>query len=100
MNGYIVYRVISGFYIMERFLQFVAECVLPLCVRDYYIIMLDNVKTYRNEVSFFFGFYIANFILVLQTMCDAAGVRLEYLPPYSFDLHPIEMNFVYLKIWM
>ena len=33
-------------------------------------------------------------------MCDAAGVRLEYLPPYSPDLHPIETSFSQLKSWM
>ena len=62
LDGYIAYRVIPGSYTMERFLQFVAECVLPLCVRDYHVIMLDNVRTHKNEVSFLFGFYIANSI--------------------------------------
>jgi len=30
-------------------------------------------------------------------MCDAAGVRLEYLPPYSPDFNPIEASFHDLK---
>ena len=62
MNGYLAYRVISGSYTAERFLQFVAECVLPLCVRDYHVIMLDNVRTHRSKVSFPFGVYVANSI--------------------------------------
>ena len=33
----------------------------------------------------------------VQKMCDDAGVRLEYLPPYSPDLNPIEASFHDLK---
>ena len=30
-------------------------------------------------------------------MCNEAGVRLEYLPPYSPDFNPIEASFHNLK---
>ena len=33
-------------------------------------------------------------------MCEAAGVRLEYLPPYSPDFNPIEEAFAEMKAWM
>lgn len=33
-------------------------------------------------------------------MCEAAGVRLEYLPPYSPDYNPIEESFSILKRWI
>ena len=33
-------------------------------------------------------------------MCEDAGVRLEYLPPYSPDYNPIEEAFAELKAWM
>jgi transposase len=33
-------------------------------------------------------------------MCEAAGVILEYLPPYSPDFNPIEEAFAELKAWM
>ena len=36
----------------------------------------------------------------IQQICDAKGVILEYLPPYSPDLNPIEMLFNELKAWM
>jgi len=36
----------------------------------------------------------------LQEMCDEAGVRLEYLPPYSPDFNPIEEAFTELKAWI
>ena len=33
-------------------------------------------------------------------MCEATGVRLEYLPPYSPDYNPIEEAFAEMKAWM
>ena len=33
-------------------------------------------------------------------MCDTAGVRIEYLSPYSPDYNPIETTFTLLKRWM
>jgi transposase len=33
-------------------------------------------------------------------MCHEAGVVLEFLPPYSPDLNPIEEAFAELKAWM
>jgi transposase len=36
----------------------------------------------------------------IQQMCDAAGVKLLYLPPYSPDLNPIEEQFAELKAFV
>jgi transposase len=33
-------------------------------------------------------------------MCDEAGVRLFFLPPYSPDFNPIEESFAELKAWI
>lgn len=33
-------------------------------------------------------------------MCRDAGVRIEYLPPYSPDMNPIEVSFAVLKSWI
>ena len=33
-------------------------------------------------------------------MCEGAGIKLEYLPPYSPDFNPIEEAFAELKAWM
>jgi transposase len=33
-------------------------------------------------------------------MCDAAGVVLAFLPPYSPDFNPIEESFSELKAWV
>ena len=33
-------------------------------------------------------------------MCENAGIKLEYLPPYSPDFNPIEEAFAELKLWI
>jgi len=33
-------------------------------------------------------------------MCEDAGVKLAFLPPYSPDLNPIEETFAQLKAWI
>ena len=35
----------------------------------------------------------------MQGICDEAGIKLAYLPPYSPDLNPIEEAFAELKAW-
>ena len=35
-----------------------------------------------------------------MTSCFNAGVRLEFLPPYSPDLNPIEEAFSKIKVWI
>ena len=35
----------------------------------------------------------------IQTVCENAGVKLIYLPPYSPDLNPIKEAFAQLKAW-
>ena len=36
----------------------------------------------------------------VQELCDAAGVKVMFLPPYSPDLNPIEEFFPQLKAWV
>ena len=35
----------------------------------------------------------------MNAICEAAGIVLAYLPPYSPDLNPIEEAFAELKAW-
>ena len=35
----------------------------------------------------------------MTDICEAAGIKLAYLPPYSRDLNPIEEAFTELKAW-
>ena len=33
-------------------------------------------------------------------MCESAGIKLEYLPPYFPDFNPIKDAFAELKVWI
>jgi hypothetical protein len=50
------------------------------------VLVLNNVNSHLSED--------------LATMCEEAGVRLEYLPSYSPDYNLIEESFSALKAWM
>jgi transposase len=47
---------------------------------------MDNASFHRSER--------------IEQMCDEAGVRLLYLPPYSPDFNPIEEFFAELKAFI
>jgi transposase len=47
------------------------------------ILVMDNASFHRTDR--------------IQQMCDARGVKLIYLPPYSPDLNPVEEFFAELK---
>ena len=59
----------------ELFLAWVKQGLVPVLRRDD-VVILDNLSTHK----------VAG---VLEAI-DAAGARLEYLPPYSPDFNPIE----------
>ena len=50
------------------------------------VLVLDNVNSHLSED--------------LATMCEEAGVRLEYLLLYLSDYNLIEESFSALKVWM
>jgi len=50
------------------------------------VIILDNCVVHRHAD--------------VKLMCDEAGIRLLFLPPYSPDLNPIEETFNVLKTWI
>ena len=59
----------------ELFLAWVRQGLVPALQRDD-VVILDNLATHK----------VAGVRLAIET----AGARLEYLPPYSPDLNPIE----------
>ena len=61
LDGYIAYRIIPNSYNKERFLDFVRECVLPLCMRDWHVICLDNVATHKSKVKSFGSWISTNY---------------------------------------
>ena len=59
----------------ELFLAWVKQGLVPVLKRDD-VVILDNLSTHK--------------VAGVQEAIEAAGARLEYLPPYSPDLNPIE----------
>ena len=62
----------------EIFYQFVIRILVPK-LRPGDIVILDNLSSHKQQR--------------VRVAIEAAGARLEYLPPYSPDLNPIE------KMW-
>ena len=88
IHGYFACRIKQGSFNTESFNDFVRHDVLPYCGRadlyqDRSVIVMDSASIHSNEE--------------LKQMCNDAGVLLEYLPPYSPDLNPIESSFSVLK---
>ncbi len=74
--------VIDGAVNGDLFVAYVDQVLVPsLRVGD--VVVMDNLSSHkRSEV---------------RKRIEAAGCRLEYLPPYSPDLNPIELAFAKLK---
>ena len=59
----------------ELFLAWVKEGLVP-CLQPKDVVIMDNLATHK--------------VVGVREAIEAAGARLEYLPPYSPDLNPIE----------
>ena len=82
LEGYIAWEIIHGSYTKEMFNKFVVDKLLPLCSQfpgPRSVLILDNATIHRSSE--------------LGTICQEAGIRLEFLPPYSPDFNPIEKSF-------
>ena len=66
----------------EAFLLYVKEVLVPKLWPGA-VVVLDNLGAHRARA--------------VRAQIKAAGARLEYLPPYSPDLNPIEQVFAKLK---
>ena len=88
INGYIDYEIIQGSFNAEKFNFFIRLLLRKMnpFPGPRSVLVLDNVNSHLSED--------------LATMCEEAGVRLEYLPPYSPDYNLIEESFSALKAWM
>lgn len=65
----------SGAMDGELFLAWVKQGLVP-CLQPEDVVIMDNLATHK--------------VAGVQEAITAAGARLEYLPPYSPDLNPIE----------
>jgi transposase len=86
-EGYIAYIIHQGAITADLFTGFMAEQVLPKMVEQgLEILVLDNASIHHDER--------------LRRLCESYGVEVEFLPPYSPDLNPIENTFKDLKSWI
>lgn len=80
-----VFRGHTDAAMFEAFIERLLRRCNPWPERDSVIVM-DNASFHRTER--------------VKQMCDEAGVKLVYLPPYSPDLNPIEEFFAELKAFI
>lgn len=74
-DGVIAFDARDGAYDGERFMMFLTNKLVPQ-LRDGDIVFMDNVRFHRIED--------------VRSAIESTGAKLEYLPPYSPDLNPIE----------
>ena len=88
INGYWEHEILHGSFTSERFENSIVK-LLPRTNRfplPRSVLVMDNVATHHS--------------LYVKQICEAAGVGIEYIPPYSPDLSPIEESFSALKVWL
>lgn len=89
INGYFAWEILQGGLTKEIFEWFMEHRVIPQCNAwplPRSIIIMDNASAHQS--------------LRVRALCDAAGIRLVELPPYSPDYNPIEQTFRVLKSWV
>src|SRR2546430_17318539 len=85
INEYIDYEIIQGGFNTDKFNIFIRLLLrkMNLFPGPRSVLVLDNVNSHLSED--------------LATMCEEAGVGLEYLPSYLLDYNLIEESFSALK---
>lgn len=78
--------IVEGSVKRDMYLFWLQHTVLPLLTPGYHILVIDNCSTHHGDD--------------IKPLCRSFGIQLEYLPPYSPDLNPIETTFHTLKAWI
>ena len=91
VDGYLDWIIYQGSITSHTYIDFVRLKVLPHCYpfasgRERSVLVMDNAKIHYHPD--------------LVRICNEAGVKVEYLPPYSPDFNPIETSFALLKAWI
>jgi transposase len=89
IKGYIAWRIFQGSINAEIFYEFLRDQVLPQCEPfpgKRSVIVMDNASIHKSQD--------------VRDLCEAHGVKLCFLPPYSPDFNPIESTFKDLKAWL
>jgi hypothetical protein len=77
--------IVEGAITMDLFEEWFEHTLLPQ-LRPGHIVVLDNASIHHSDL--------------VKELCIGAGIQLEFLPPYSPDLNPIEPSFNTLKLWV
>jgi transposase len=77
--------IVQGGITMLLFEEWFESKLLPQLVPGM-IVVMDNASCHRSEF--------------IRQLCLDQGIQLEFLPPYSPDLNPIEESFNVLKAWV
>jgi hypothetical protein len=77
--------IVQGAVTMHLFENWIENKVLPQLTPGM-IIVMDNASIHRSDL--------------VRQLCLGQGIQLEFLPPYSPDLNPIEESFNVLKAWV
>ncbi|CAB4489842.1 unnamed protein product [Rhizophagus irregularis] len=86
LNGLLAYAIQEGPMNSNDYHNFIENILLPKMnayPAQYSVLVLDNVSIHKGQH--------------LIDICNAKGVKIEFLPPYSPDLNPIEQAFFYIK---
>lgn len=88
INGYLEIEVYQGSFNSERFVLFVRKLLKKMTPfpGPRSVLILDNAATHHA--------------VEIGELCERAGVKVEYLPPYSPNISPIEPTFSVLKSWI
>ena len=82
LSGVRCSAVLDGAVNAAAFEAFVQQVLVP-GLRPGDTVILDNLSSHKRDRT--------------RELIEAAGARLEFLPPYSPDLNPIEMVFAKIK---
>ena len=85
LNGETAYTTYSGGTTREKFLDYLKNTLIPT-LREGDIVIMDNMRTHH--------------VKEVQTLLQAAGMELLYLPAYSPDFNPIENMWSKIKAFL
>ena len=89
VDGYVCSKTIQEGFDRTQFVDFVRHNLLPVMQpypADRSVVVMDNCAIHHGEE--------------VQLFCNEARVHLEFLPPYSPWLNPIEKTFSVMKAWL
>lgn len=89
LDGMAAGMAVEGSVTHDKFMEWLEYDVLPKCQAypgPLSVLVMDNARIHHGDD-------------VIE-LADRFGVRIEYLPPYSPDLNPIEEAFSKIKHWL